>query len=136
MAHTTETRTTAGSTDIVLLSLRVASVASLVVLLWQFVTAGSLVGSQLSEGLGGHAAGAIVLHVVTGLTVLAAAAGWRLRGQPLWVTVLAAVVFALTFVQAYLGSSGAIVAHVPGAMVLTVGVMVLAVWSFRPGAAR
>ena len=131
MAHTTETRPPTGSTDTVQLALRVAAVAALVVLLWQFVTAGSVVATQGSSGLNGHAVGAIVLHVVTGILVLAAAAGWRLRGHPVWPTVLAAFLFICTFIQAYAGSHGAIMIHVPGAMILTVGLMVLAVWSPR-----
>jgi hypothetical protein len=37
----------------------------------------------------------------------------------------------LTFVQAALGSSGSIAAHVPLALVLTVGTVWLAAWSSR-----
>ncbi len=43
----------------------------------------------------------------------------------------AAGVFALTFLQAWLGSHGGIAVHIPLAMVLTVGSVWLAAWSFR-----
>ena len=48
-----------------------------------------------------------------------------------WPAALAAAVFVLTFVQAALGSSGPITTHVPLALVVTVGVVWLAAWSFR-----
>lgn len=134
MASTTETRPTSGSTDLIQILFRVGAMASLVVLLWQFVTAGEIVGRHGGGAL--HYVGAIVLHVVTGLTFLIAVAGWRLRGHPVWVTVTAAVVFVLTFVQATVGEDHLFTVHVPGAMILTVGVMILAVWSFRPAAVR
>ena len=82
-----------------------------------------------------HATGAIVLHVLSGLTMIVAVLVWR-GGAALWPAVLALVVFALTFVQAYLGSNGPISVHVPGAMVLTVGAVVVAAWSFTGGSAH
>jgi hypothetical protein len=44
---------------------------------------------------------------------------------------VAAVTFLLTFLQAYLGSSDQIALHVPGALVITVGVVWLTSWAFR-----
>lgn len=35
--------------------------------------------------------------------------------------ILAALVFALSFVQAYVGSHGQLAVHIPGAMILTLG---------------
>ena len=134
MAHTTESPAVTGSSDAFLLGVRIMATLSLLVLLAQFVTAGRLVVGVGGEEL--HATGAIVLHVTTGLVMLAAAAGWWLRGHPLWPTVLATVVFVLSFVQAYAGSHGLILVHVPGAMILTVGTAVLTVWSFRPSVGR
>ncbi|MDD7938022.1 hypothetical protein PHK61_06270 [Actinomycetospora lutea] len=128
MSHTASRR--AGAAPAVLTALRVTATLTVVVLLWQFVTAGGFVaqpGGDAAEAA--HATGAIVLHVVAGLTMLAAAVLWR-AGAALWPTVLAAVVFALTFVQAYVGSHGPLSVHIPGAMVLTVGAVVVAAWSF------
>jgi uncharacterized membrane protein YhaH (DUF805 family) len=80
--------------------------------------------------------GAVVLHVLTGLLTIATTVPWRTAGVPLWPAVLAAVVFVLTFVQAYLGDDGTPYIHVPGALVLSAGSVWLAIWSFTPGAAR
>ncbi len=108
--------------------LRVFAVLSVLSLLLQYVTAGQLFGSGGGpEGL--HAAGAVVLHVVTGLAALAAVLHQRSTRGPVWVPVLAAVVFALTFVQAATGGRDTLAVHVPGAMVVTVGVVWLAAWS-------
>ncbi|MEJ2863152.1 hypothetical protein [Actinomycetospora flava] len=130
MSHTATGR--AGAAPAVLTALRVTATLTVLALLWQFLTAGGFVeqrGGEAAEGL--HATGAIVLHVVAGLTVVAAAVLWR-AGAALWPTVLAAVVFVLTFVQAYVGSHGPLSVHIPGAMVLTIGAVVVAAWSFAP----
>ena len=105
-----------------------AAALSLLVLLWQFLSAGQLLSG--ADALGGHGIGAIVLHVATGLLLLTTALHGR-RTRVWWPTALAGVVFLLTFVQAALGSSGAMATHVPLAMVLTVGTVWLAVWAFR-----
>jgi hypothetical protein len=132
MSHTATGRRTAAPA--VVTALRVLSVLTVVVIVWQFVTAGSLVGggSGGEAAEGAHGAGAIVLHVVSGLTMVAAALVWR-GGAALWPLVVAALVFALSFLQAYLGSYGPISVHVPGAMVLTVGAVLVAAWSFTGG---
>jgi hypothetical protein len=61
---------------------------------------------------------------------------WRGNAVPRWVATLAAVVFVLTFVQAGTGGRDTLRIHVPGAMVLTVGVVWLAVASFGPAVHR
>ncbi|MHC1562968.1 hypothetical protein ACR9E3_28750 [Actinomycetospora sp. C-140] len=133
MTHTATARPTSAPA---VTALRVLSVLTVVVLLWQFVTAGSLLGPQGSEAAEGlHATGAIVLHVVSGLAMIAAALVWR-GGAALWPTVVAALVFVLSFVQAYFGSGATLAVHVPGAMILTLGATLLAVWSFTGGALR
>jgi len=132
MSHTATTRAVAPGA--VLAALRVTATLTVLVLLWQFVTAGGFVGRPgggTAEGL--HATGAIVLHVASGLAMIAAALLWR-AGAALWPTVVAAVVFVLTFVQAYVGSHGPLAVHVPGAMVLTIGAVLVAAWSFAPSA--
>ena len=133
MTHTATGRQTAAPA---VTALRVLSVLTVLVLLWQFVTAGGFVGQRDAESIEAlHATGAIALHVVSGLAMIAAALVWR-SGSVVWPTVVAALVFVLSFVQAYVGSHGPILVHVPGAMILTVGAVVLAAWSFTGGAVR
>ncbi len=126
MTRTETSRTASGS---ILQLLRIAALASLAALLWQFVTAGQLVSGENITVL--HAIGAVALHVTTGLTLVAAVLHWRRDRSAQGVLVWAAVVFVLTFVQAWLGGAGNLAAHVPGALVLTVGVAWLPVWALR-----
>ncbi|WP_448621389.1 hypothetical protein [Geodermatophilus sp. URMC 65] len=109
-----------------------AAVLSVLVLFWQFLSAGRLLVGE--DATGGHGAGAIALHVTTGLLLAATVLHGR-RTRVWWPAALAAVVFVLTFVQAALGSSGSIGTHVPLALVVTVGVVWLTAWSFRSPAA-
>lgn len=105
-----------------------AALAVLTVL-YQFVTAGQL----LPQGGPGqaHAAGAIVLHVFSGLAAVAAVVLWR-RGQTTrGVALLAVVVFVATFVQAAIGGYDSLYVHIPGAMLLTAGVVWLLLASLR-----
>jgi hypothetical protein len=109
------------------------AVLTLLVLMWQFATAGQILSaSDTAREL--HGTGAIALHVISAATMLSAAAHWWLRRAPVVPTILAALVFALSFVQAYLGESGALWLHVPGALVLTVGAVWVTAWSFTSGA--
>lgn len=105
-----------------LMLLRVTAGLSVLVLAFQFVTAGQILSdNQAAHAL--HGNGAILLHVVFGLTMVAAAAHWWAHRAPMWPMVLAVVMFVLSFVQARLGDNGILWAHVPGAIVLTVGVL-------------
>lgn len=117
----------ATSVPVTVIAVRALAVASVVVLAWQFVTAAGLF---TGGGAGLHGTGSIVLHVVTGLLTLAASWHRLTAGGPLWPTVLSAVVFVLTFVQGYFGSIPGLIVHLPGALVLTVGSVWLAAWSF------
>jgi hypothetical protein len=115
--------------------LQVPAVLSVLALVFQFVTAGQILSdNQAATAL--HGTGAIAVHVVFGLTMVAAAVHWRLHHMPWWPTVLAAVMFVLSFVQAKLGDAGILWAHVPGAIVLTIGVVWLAAWTFSRSAHR
>jgi hypothetical protein len=105
-----------------------AAVLSVLVLFWQFLSAGRIIVGE--DALGGHGAGAIALHVTTGL-LLAATVLHARRTRVWWPVGLAAAVFVLTFVQAALGSAGSITVHVPLALALTVGTVWLAAWAFR-----
>lgn len=95
----------------------------------QFVTAGQLFPSGGPDGA--HAAGAIVLHVVSGLTAIAAVVLWRQGVLGLGTTVLAVLVFAYGFVQAAIGGYSSLYVHVPGAMLLTGGAVWLLVAALR-----
>lgn len=124
---TTGARRSASSTTS-LRALQILTVLSVLTLCWQFITAGQLFprGGPLDL----HAAGAIVLHLLTGLTALAAFWHRRTTGGPTWPTVLAAVVFVLSFVQAYYGDRGTLEVHIPGALVLTIATVWLTSWTF------
>ena len=125
----TQTRdTTVAAPASTLRMVQAAAVLSVLVLFWQFLSAGRILVGE--DATGGHGAGAIALHVSTGLLLVATVLHAR-RTRVWWPAALAAVVLVLTFVQAALGSSDSIVTHVPLALVLTVGTVWLAAWSFR-----
>ena len=103
-------------------------------LVCQYVTAGQLFPRGGPLGL--HATGAIVLHVVTGLLTVAALLHPRVDRGPWWPAAVAAVVFVVSFVQAYYGEHTNLAVHVPGALVLTVGIVWVTAWSFTRGVRR
>ncbi|QXG77618.1 hypothetical protein KUM42_09040 [Modestobacter sp. L9-4] len=115
-------------------ALQVAAMLTLLSVGFQYVTAGQLFPRGGPEEL--HAGGAIVLHVLSGLTAVAAVLLWRRGGCSVRMAVLAGVVFVLTFVQAATGGRDTLWVHVPGAMVVTVGAVWVAVWSFSRPADR
>jgi hypothetical protein len=104
-------------------------------ILVQFVTAGQLL-SQNEGALSLHGNGAIVMHVLTAVATIAAFLHWRATRGPLWPTVLSAVVFVGSFVQAYLGDEGVMSVHVPLAMLLSGCAVAVLVWSVLPVARR
>ena len=123
----TRTRDAAMATPVsTLRPVQAAAVLSVLVLFWQFLSAGRVLVGE--DALGGHGAGAIALHVTTGLLLGATVLHGR-RTRVWWPAALAAAVLVLTFVQAALGSAGSIVTHVPLALVITVGTVWLAAWS-------
>jgi hypothetical protein len=112
-------------------TLRTAATLAVLTIVWQGATAGGiLTRSRTSFEL--HEAGAIAVHVLTGLTALAALLLWRTARGALWPTVLAAVVFAASFVQAALGDDETMWAHVPGALLLMLGSAAVLVWALLP----
>jgi hypothetical protein len=106
-----------------------AAALSVLVLLWQFFSAGQLMTG--AAGTGGHGAGAIALHVATALLLLATVLHGR-RTRVWWPAALSGVTFLLTFLQAWLGSAGQVAAHVPVALVVTIGIVWVTAWSFWP----
>jgi hypothetical protein len=115
-------------------ALQVTAVLTVLSVAFQYVTAGQLFPRGGPEEL--HAGGAIVLHVLSGLTAIAAVLLWRRGAASVRLAVLAGVVFVLTFVQAATGGRDTLWIHVPGAMVVTVGAVWVAVWSFSRPTAR
>lgn len=133
MTQTSSARPTAAATPL-LRVLQVSAGLAVVNVLVQFLTAGQLITS--GEAGQAHSTGAIVLHVFSGLAAIAAVVLWRQGRASVGLAVLAVVVFAYTFVQAALGDYGSVAVHVPGAMLLTAGVVWLLVASLRPRATR
>jgi len=107
---------------------RAAAALSVLALLWQFATAGRVVAR--SGGMDAHAAGAIALHVVGLLLVVATLLHARAGGER-WPVVVSAAVLVAGFVQAAIGDAGNMTAHVPGALVLAVGTVWVTAWAFR-----
>jgi hypothetical protein len=125
---------TAASPAVVTL-LRVLAALSVLMIVVQGVTAGEIL-SRSSTGLMLHSGGAIVVHVLTGLTAIAAFLVVRADGGPWWPAVLAAGLFLVTFLQAGLGDAGVMTVHVPLAMICLVVAVSVLVWSLLPGRAR
>ena len=126
---------TAGGGLSLLRAVQVTAVLALLNLVLQYVTAGQIL-PRGGPAFGVHATGAIVLHVVTGALALTAILYARAERGPWWPPVVAALVFVCSFVQAWFGDEGNLKAHVPGAMVLTVGIVWLTAWSFTRAVRR
>lgn len=107
---------------------RVMAVATLVVVVISFVTAGSLI--QYQRALDVHGYAAIALHVTSGGLAVALAALSFERKRSWWAPALAVVLFVYSFVQAYLGTGMTIYLHVPGALAVAVASVWLTAWLF------
>jgi len=114
---TTLTTSTTDADRRLVQGLRVTAVLTVLNLAYQSITAGQLLSGGAPEVL--HAAGALTLHVFSGLAAIAAVLLWRHGSAPAWLATLAVVSFVLTFVQAALGGWDTLALHVPGAMVLS-----------------
>ena len=133
MTHT-PTRPRTGTVT-ALRTVQVVAGLTVLELLWQFATAGRMVGpipDHTAREL--HETGAVVLHVLTGLLTVGAIWWWREHRERVWVPVLAAVVFVLSFVQASLGDEETLWLHVPVSLVLTAGSVWVLAWSFTASA--
>jgi hypothetical protein len=121
------TATTAGAGA--LRGLRVVATASVLFIVLQGVTAGEILSrNRMAVSL--HYFGAFVVHALTALTAVAAYVMLRQRGGPWWPTAVAAVIFVVGFVQAAVGKAGILAVHVPLAMLLLVGSVLVMGWSF------
>lgn len=80
-----------------------------------------------------HETGAIVLHVISGLAMLAAALLWRATRGSIWPTAVTALVFVVSFLQAATGHGRSLYIHVPLAMTLLIAAVWAASWAWlRP----
>ena len=114
---------------VALRALRVAATASVVVIVLQGVTAGEILSrSRIAVTL--HFGGAFAVHICTGLTALAAFLLARRRRVSWWPTGVAVAVFVVSFAQAAFGKAGLLSVHVPLALLLLVGSVVVMVWSY------
>ncbi|SDM19988.1 hypothetical protein [Nonomuraea jiangxiensis] len=94
----------------------------------QAVTAGQLMSGG---GAGLHGTGALAVHVLGLVQVVAAVLMWRPGRGAGWPALVSVAVLLLGFVQSALGGSGAVAVHVPlGMAIFGLGVWLL-VWSWR-----
>lgn len=110
------------------LAVKVMGVVTVLVLGGSYITAGQLVQDHKLEEL--HGSFAVGLHVVTGVFALCLVILAVTSRAHVWAAVLGVLVFAFTFVQAQLGSDDTLYLHIPGALIITVGTVLLAAWSF------
>jgi hypothetical protein len=131
MTHSHAATESATATSTAAKALRVVSTLAVVFIVLQGVTAGEIL-SRSKVALSLHFDGAIVVHVFTGLTVIAAFLVMRQGSAPRWPTVLAVIVFIVGFVQAAVGEAGILTIHIPLALLLLVGAVTVMLWSFWP----
>ncbi len=113
---------------------RVAAIVLTALFVAQALTGGDyLVGNEDAMDL--HGPGAITIHVIAGIQAIAAALLWWATRGPWWPAVLSAAVFGLSFLQARLGASDTLDAHIPLAMTLLIAVMLVLSWAWSPGRA-
>ncbi|WP_198144669.1 hypothetical protein [Nesterenkonia jeotgali] len=111
-----------------LVAARVTALIHVAVVILLFVSAGFLV--EESRALGVHGFGAIALHVTSGVLALnLLVLAWRAKTGGVAAAVSVAL-FALTFLQASLGSALDIAMHISGSVVLTLMAAGLASWTF------
>ncbi|HEY0816594.1 MAG TPA: hypothetical protein VGE11_25220 [Pseudonocardia sp.] len=111
-------------------ALSVVATLSVLMIVLQGVTAGQILSrNRGAEAL--HFSGAIVVHVLTGLTAVVAILVARRDRDARWPAGLAVVVFIVGFIQAAVGEAGLLAVHVPLAMLLVIGAATVMVWSLR-----
>lgn len=118
----------APATGVWLTAARLFAVLTLLVVVVSFGTAGVLVQRGQAEELHGYAA--IALHVATaGLTVGLAGMVYE-RRRHWWSVVVAGLLLSYSFIQASLGEGMLLYLHIPGALLVAAGAMLLTVWLF------
>jgi hypothetical protein len=112
-----------------LLALRIFATLSTLNVLCQGITAGEVL--MKNHGwLAFHEMGAVLVHVLTGLTAIAAVWHWRATRGSVWPTIVAVVLFIATFVQAEFGHGRTLYIHVPLALFILLAAACLVTWSF------
>lgn len=115
-----------------LTALRILSALTVVSILAQGATAGELL-TMNEHAREPHEIGAIVLHVLAGLTALVAGLLWRSTRTSCWPTVVATLVFLGSFAQGAVGHERTLFIHVPLALLLLVGAVWVLTWAaLRP----
>ncbi len=130
MAQTVTTSSTTTTPSPLLRALQVFAGLAVLDVLFQFITAGQLLTSRGPAEA--HAAGAIALHVLSGVAAICAFFLWRKNQVGGGLLGLAVAVFVFGFIQAAIGGYDSLYLHVPGAMLLTGGVVWLLVATLRP----
>jgi hypothetical protein len=123
------------STSIILPVLRTVAVLAVLSILWQAYSASNVIVAG-DAALGPHEIGAVVAHMTTGLLALCTALLWWTTRGPVWPTALSAGVFAATFVEASLGHRLTLWAHVPLAILITMGTAAVLHHAFAHSARR
>ena len=109
-------------------TLQIAAALSVLTIVWQGASAGEFL-MRHRTALEYHQAGAIALHVFTAVTAITAFVLSRAVRGPRWPTVLAAVVFLASIVQAALGHEATLYLHVPLALVVMLGSAWVLAWA-------
>lgn len=110
-------------------TIRACATLAVVGVFAQGVSAGEILGG-FPAAIGWHAAGAVVVQVLTGLTAVVAVRWWWATRGPRWPPVMAAVVFVASIVQARFGAGVTLTVHVPLALLLMIGVCLVAAWAW------
>lgn len=114
---------------LLLLLARALAVLTLLTVALLFVSAGVVVQEGSEPDL--HGAGAITLHVVTGLlTIALVLRAHKARGGYL-PPIVAGGLFVFTFVQAAMGDYATVVFHIPGALLVALASASVAAWTFQ-----
>ena len=115
--------------DRALLALRTFALLSTLNVLYQGVTAGeTLMKNREAHEL--HEIGAVGTHVFSGLALIAALLYWRSARGSSWPSIIAALLFVGTFVQAAYGHGRTLYIHVPLALFILLGAAWLLTWSW------
>lgn len=109
--------------------LRAFSLLSVLNILFQGVTAGRILMDS-GDALVFHQAGAIALHVLAGLAMIAAGQYWRSTRGAIWPLIVTTSVFIASFVQAAYGSQHTLYVHVPLALGLLFGATLTLSWAW------
>lgn len=111
-----------------LVASRILALITLTNVVVLFVSAGFII--EENRALGVHGFSGITIHVSTGLLALCVAIRAWLSKTGMLQAGIAAVLFALTFPQAALGSYMTMAMHITGALILTLMAAWLTIWVF------